>query len=226
MLGRQKKVAMAPPGSHSSAGWPISIGAALWITGCSAYSSPNVRPAPITASEPGARAASSAARGNVTLASWYGPGFVGQRTASGEVYHRDDLTAASRSLPLGTRVRVTNLNTDRSVVVRINDRGPYVHGRGIDLSQHAAEQIGLNHSGVARVSITRLDQPATASASSMTATPEEWSGNARVTRHAPRHHRHSLHNYRHHYQYPSVSDHAQPRMAANPVGDWLLQMIR
>jgi rare lipoprotein A len=223
MRGLQENAAMA---SRRSPIRPISIGAALWLAGCSAHSSPNVRPAAITASEPRAQAASSEASGHVALASWYGPGFVGQRTANGEVYHRDDLTAASRSLPLGTRVRVTNLNTARSVVVRINDRGPYVHGRGIDLSQRAAEQIGLNHSGVARVSIARLDQPATASASSMTAPPEEWSGNARVTHNAARHHHHSLHRYRHHYQYASASDHAQPQMVANPVGAWLLQMIR
>ncbi len=107
----------------------------------------------------------SLAAAHVTLASWYGPGFIGRHTASGEVYHRDELTAASRNLPLGTRVQVINLNTGRAIVVRINDRGPYVHGRGTDLSQRAAEQIGLNHRGVARVSITRLDATASVSPS-------------------------------------------------------------
>ena len=67
------------------------------------------------------------------------------------------MTAAHRSLPFGTMVRVTNKHNGRSVVVRINDRGPYVHGRGIDLSQRAAEQIGLDHSGVARVSVAPVD---------------------------------------------------------------------
>jgi rare lipoprotein A len=95
-----------------------------------------MRLAPVPTVEP---LPASSAAGRVTLASWYGPGFVGQRTASGEVYHPGDLTAASRSLPLGTRVKVTNLNTGRAVIVRINDRGPYLHGRGIDLSQRAAE---------------------------------------------------------------------------------------
>jgi len=193
--------------------------AALWLGGCSAYSAANVAPRP--AVEP---APASSAAGRVTIASWYGPGFIGQRTASGEVYHRDDLTAASRSLPLGTRVQVTNLNTGRAVVVRINDRGPYVRGRGIDLSQRAAERIGLNHSGIARVPVTRLD--ATASASSMPAAPQQWSGNARLSHYTPHQYRRARH-YTHHYEYASASAyHSSHRMVANPVGDWLLQMVR
>ncbi len=195
--------------------------AALWLGGCSAYNAANVAPRPAPAVE--SRPASSAG-GRVTLASWYGPGFIGQRTASGEVYHRDDLTAASRSLPLGTRVQVINLGTGRAVVVRINDRGPYVRGRGIDLSQRAAERIGLNHSGVARVSVTRLD--ATASASSIPAAPQAWSGKARVSPYTPHRYRRAR-RYTHHYQYASASAyHSSHRMVANPVGDWLLQMIR
>ena len=197
--------------------------AALSLGGCSAYNAASVtpKPAPTTAVEP---LPASSAGGRVTLASWYGPGFVGQRTASGEVYNRDDLTAASRSLPLGTRVQVTNLNTGRAVVVRINDRGPYVHGRGIDLSQRAAERIGLNHSGVARVSVTRLD--ATASASLVPAAPQQWSGKARMSPYTPHQYRRTRH-YTHHYQYASASTyHSSHRMVANPVGDWLLQMVR
>jgi rare lipoprotein A (peptidoglycan hydrolase) len=184
-----------------------------------------MRPVPVPTVEP---LPASSAGGRVTLASWYGPGFVGQRTASGEVYHRGDLTAASRSLPLGTRVKVTNLNTGRAVIVRINDRGPYVHGRGIDLSQRAAEQIGLDHSGVARVSVTRLD--ATASASSTPVALQQWSGKARVSSYAPHEYRgisRYTRHYTHHYQYASASTyHSSHRTVANPVGDWLLQMIR
>jgi rare lipoprotein A (peptidoglycan hydrolase) len=201
--------------------------AAIELGGCSAYSRANAptEPVPTPAVEP---LPASSAGGRVTLASWYGPGFVGQRTASGEVYRRDDLTAASRSLPLGTRVKVTNLNNGRAVVVRINDRGPYVHGRGIDLSQRAAERIGLNHSGVARVSVARLD--ATASAAPMPVGPEEWSGKARVSPYIPHQYRrisHYSHHYAHHYQYASASTYHSPhRMVANPVGDWLLQMVR
>ena len=157
--------------------------AALWLGGCSAYDASRIAPAPSSVAQP-APAPASSAPGRLTLASWYGPGFIGQRTASGEVYHRDSLTAASRSLPLGTRVQVTNLDTGRAVVVRINDRGPYVRGRGIDLSERAAKQIGLNHSGVARVSVARLD--ATALASSTVAAPETWRGAATLSRHTPR----------------------------------------
>ena len=88
------------------------------------------------------------------LASWYGPGFHGRRTANGERFNAHALTAAHKTLPLGTRVRVVNKRNGRSVVVRINDRGPYAHGRVIDLSQAAARAIGV--AGVARVSIVRL----------------------------------------------------------------------
>jgi rare lipoprotein A len=85
------------------------------------------------------------------MASWYGPGFHGRRTASGETFNSSGLTAAHRYLPFGTRVRVTNLRNGRSVVVRINDRGPFSGGRVIDLSRGAAAIIGVFQSGVAPV---------------------------------------------------------------------------
>jgi rare lipoprotein A (peptidoglycan hydrolase) len=199
------------------------ICAALWLGGCSAYNASNVASRQVVEPVP-----TSSAGGRVTVASWYGPGFIGQRTASGEVYHRNDLTAASRSLPLGTRVRVTNLNTGRAVVVRINDRGPYVRGRGIDLSQRAAKRIGLNRSGIARVSVARLDT--TASASPRVDAAREWRGKASVSHHVPRHQsrvRHYAHHYTHHYEYASAATYrSSHRMVANPVGDWLLQMVR
>ena len=87
-------------------------------------------------------------------ASWYGPGFHGRRTANGERFNTHALTAAHRSLPFGSRVQVTNERTGRSVVVRINDRGPFVGGRVIDLSQAAARSLGI--SGVGRVKLTKL----------------------------------------------------------------------
>jgi rare lipoprotein A len=90
------------------------------------------------------------------MASWYGPGFHGRRSASGEVFNQNDLTAAHRTLPFGTRVRVTNVSTGQSVVVRINDRGPFGHGRVIDLSAAAASNIGLRASGVAQVQLEVL----------------------------------------------------------------------
>ncbi len=76
-------------------------------------------------------------------ASWYGPGFHGRRTASGERYNMHELTAAHRTLPFGTLVRVHSLVNGREVEVRITDRGPYVHGRIIDVSRAAAEALGM-----------------------------------------------------------------------------------
>ena len=90
-------------------------------------------------------------------ASWYGYPFYGNQTANGEIYRPGTMTAAHRSLPFGTRVRVTNLNNGRSTVVRINDRGPYVGGRIIDLSETAADSIGMIRSGVAPVKIQILN---------------------------------------------------------------------
>ncbi|HEY9665309.1 MAG TPA: septal ring lytic transglycosylase RlpA family protein [Coleofasciculaceae cyanobacterium] len=90
------------------------------------------------------------------MASWYGPGFHGRASASGERYNQNAMTAAHRSLPFGTNVRVTNLNNGRSVVVRINDRGPFIRGRVIDLSAAAARVLGLIHTGVAPVQVQVL----------------------------------------------------------------------
>lgn len=81
------------------------------------------------------------------VASWYGPGFHGRKTASGERFNTASLTAAHRTLPFNTHVRVTHSGTGRSVIVRINDRGPYAHGRVIDLSRAAAKSIGLDGTG-------------------------------------------------------------------------------
>lgn len=86
-------------------------------------------------------------------ASWYGPGFHGKKTASGERYDQNDLTAAHKKLPLGSEVTVTNLQTGKTVEVEINDRGPYVGGRKIDLSKEAARQLGVLHDGTAKVRI-------------------------------------------------------------------------
>lgn len=89
------------------------------------------------------------------MASWYGPGFHGRRTASGEVFNQNALTAAHRHLPFGTRVRVVDQKTGRSIVVRINDRGPFSHGRVIDLSRASAQAIGM--SGTSRVKIVSAE---------------------------------------------------------------------
>lgn len=91
-------------------------------------------------------------------ASWYGvpDGFHGRRTANGETFNAYGMTAAHKTLPFGTRVRVTNLDNGRSAVVRINDRGPFHPGRVIDLSQGAAGKLGMLSSGTARVQLKIL----------------------------------------------------------------------
>jgi rare lipoprotein A len=92
------------------------------------------------------------------MASWYGPGFDGNYSASGEVFNASELTAAHLSLPFGTLVRVVNMDNNQSVVVRINDRGPYAHDRVIDISTAAANVIGLISSGVAPVRLEVLSK--------------------------------------------------------------------
>jgi len=93
------------------------------------------------------------------LASWYGPGCRWHRTASGTPYDDQKLTAAHRSLPLGTTVKVTNLKNGRSVVVKVNDRGPWVRTRLVDVSRAAAIRLGFRHQGVARVKLTVIRKP-------------------------------------------------------------------
>jgi len=85
------------------------------------------------------------------LASWYGPGHHGNTTASGEKFNMKDYSAAHKTLKFGTRVKVVNVDNGRAVVVTINDRGPYVKGRIIDLSKSAAAQLGCMRKGICRV---------------------------------------------------------------------------
>lgn len=92
------------------------------------------------------------------IASWYGPDFHGKLTANGETYDMDDLTAAHRSLPFNTVVKVTNLENGQSVTVRINDRGPYVGNRIIDLSRKAAEEIDMKNAGTAEVRMELVEE--------------------------------------------------------------------
>jgi rare lipoprotein A len=89
----------------------------------------------------------------VGRASWYGAWHAGRKTASGERFDPKELTAAHRTLPLGTEARVTNLENGRTVEVTVNDRGPYKDGRVLDLSQRAAEELGMKEKGLARVKI-------------------------------------------------------------------------
>lgn len=112
---------------------------------CACASTPESRPSQISR--------------QVGLASYYADRFHGRRTASGERYHVRKLTAAHRRLPFGTVVRVTRLKTGASVKVRINDRGPFVKGRIIDLSRAAAEELGMLRAGVAKVEVRVIRKP-------------------------------------------------------------------
>lgn len=113
---------------------------------------PQPQAAPIAPAEPQFEVASI----QDGVASWYGPGLNGNRSASGEVFNQNSLTAAHRSLPFGTQVRVTNLRNGRSVIVRINDRGPFSRSRIIDLSRAAANAIDMVNAGVAQVRLEIL----------------------------------------------------------------------
>jgi rare lipoprotein A len=93
------------------------------------------------------------------IASWYGPGFHGRRTAAGNIYDQNDLTAAHQTLPLGTRVLVTNLNNGNSTEVTINDRGPFAKGRIIDLSYAAGQVLGMIGPGTVPVRVEVIESP-------------------------------------------------------------------
>jgi rare lipoprotein A len=112
-------------------------------------------PNPTKGAASGAEAAVSAAGG---IASYYGKEHHGKKTANGEIFDMNKLTAAHRSLPFGSTVKVTNLANNRTVIVRINDRGPYVRGRIIDLSLGAARQLDMVEVGITQVKLEVLDR--------------------------------------------------------------------
>jgi rare lipoprotein A len=126
----------------------LALGLALAVSGCARTLPYTPPPEP---SAPPPSAAPSRATG---IASYYAHQHDGRRTASGERFDMQELTAAHRTLPFGTRVRVTNLDNGRSVVVRINDRGPFIKKRILDVSYAAAQELRMIHRGTARV---RLD---------------------------------------------------------------------
>lgn len=111
--------------------------------------------------EPGKGSAASAkpSHKEVGEASWYGPGFQGNETANGETFDQRKMTAAHPSLPMGTRAKVTNLENNKKVEVRINDRGPYVGGRAIDLSRAAAKKLDMEEDGTTQVKIEAKPHP-------------------------------------------------------------------
>jgi len=190
------------------------------LAGCS---SQNFTSAPVSSTSYYAPSRQSYGTSRTEVASWYGPGFAGHPTSSGEIYNPEGLTAASKTLPLGSHVRVTNPDTGRSVVVRINDRGPFVRGRSLDLSHGAARQIGLTGKGVGRVEVTptasstpaETSRTAVYSYSSLSAPaspprrlsyvsyPSRTSYTTRTRT------RHRSHRY------------SSSRMVSNPIGAWL-----
>ncbi len=132
----------------------MTVLAAVVFASCSTSKSTQTPPPAV------AQRASAPTESSLTgMASWYGPGFDGHRTATGEVYNQEEMTAASTVIPLGSQVMVTNLDNGRAVQVRINDHGPYVKGRKIDLSHEAARTLGIVAPGTARVRIDVLSQP-------------------------------------------------------------------
>lgn len=125
------------------------------LSACAAQRSTPL-PAVTPMAEPLPRSPQPALPSQEGMASWYGQSHHGKRTANGEAFDMESLTAAHRSLPFGTMVRVTNLATKRAITVRINDRGPFVQDRIIDLSARSARELGITQAGVARVRIEPL----------------------------------------------------------------------
>jgi rare lipoprotein A len=140
-MGRSSRASRAPRRSAAI------LAASLWLAGAAACDRSQPRPPPAPAAQVG-------------VASYYGREFSGRRTASGERHHPEAMTAASRSLPLGTTARVTNTETGRSVSVRVNDRGPYAKRRILDVSRKAARLLGMKHDGVAPVVVQPQPPPA------------------------------------------------------------------
>ena len=131
--------------------WSLSVALVLVLSGCYLESNPVYRSGGITAS---VTPAGFQQRG---VASYYGEGFHGNLTASGETFDMNALTCAHLTLPFDTVLLVKNLDNDREVTVRVNDRGPYVGGRIIDLSRGAAECLGMLEAGTANVLLTVIN---------------------------------------------------------------------
>jgi rare lipoprotein A len=138
----------------------LAIGFSVVLLGCH-HKKVARTPPPPARSQPAAGTIAAPPESNETgLASWYGHPYHGRASASGEIYDMEQMTAAHRTLPFGTVVRVHDLDTQKSVDVRINDRGPFVDGRVIDLSHAAARAIEMIGPGVARVQLEILTLPA------------------------------------------------------------------
>jgi rare lipoprotein A len=206
---------------------PLCAIVTLILAGCSSQSFTPTAPLPATSYYAPSRETYRGTRTEV--ASWYGPGFDGHRTSSGEVFNSNELTAASTTLPLGSHARVMNPDTGRSVIVRINDRGPFVHGRSIDLSHRAAQQIGLTGKGVGRVEVTPTAR--STPAVEMTSSTAVYSNSSMSSTAPPPRHlsyvsyasRTSHTHTRTHQRYRHYSS---TRTVSNPIGAWLSSFPR
>jgi rare lipoprotein A len=139
----------------------VGLVLAIYMYACAARPAPTLPPPLVlpTIGQPIPPIATPTPASHIVKVSWYGPGLAGRKTTSGEVYNPRALTAASKTLPIGSVVKVTNPQNGKSVNVRINDRGPFIRGRSLDLSQRAAEKIGVIHIGVARVKVSSAAPP-------------------------------------------------------------------
>lgn len=150
----------APPAAWAARLAPVL--ALMSLVGCKREQPPP--PTPVVAqtapTSPKPKPQPRLGRAQIGFASWYGRAFAGKRTASGERFDPHDMTAAHRTLPLGSIARVTNTETGHFVHVEVNDRGPYAHGRILDLSRRAAARLGITDAGVARVKVQAVLVPA------------------------------------------------------------------
>ena len=170
--------------------FPLALAIAVLAVGCNSMSSsPPADTSLVAVPQPVVEAppplpVRSEGQSHVVKASYYGNELRGQPTASGEPYNPNEMTAASKKLPIGTLVKVKNPQNGKSVVVRINDHGPYVRGRSMDLSEAAARKLGITHSGVKRLTVTKVSsksESAKASTPAPSAAPAESNAPAEST---------------------------------------------
>ena len=168
-LAKAAAHAMGPPSvvfpvnPHVGAPWLIILAVSL-MQGCALTSRGSLSPTeqsresiqPVSPQAPVAKPVAKPKPVSIGQASWYGPGFAGKKTASGEPFDDTKFTAAHKTLPLGSAAKVTNLSNGKSVKVEINDRGPYAANRVIDLSRAAAHAIGMIDEGVVQVRVDLL----------------------------------------------------------------------
>jgi len=131
--------------------WRVALIGALALSGCTSGDS--------VERDKGSAASTKPSHKEVGEASWYGPGLQGNETANGETFDQNKMTAAHPSLPMGTKADVTNLENGKKVEVRINDRGPYVGDRAIDVSRAAARELGMEKDGTTQVEIETKPHP-------------------------------------------------------------------